>query len=35
MTAAVNELVEKEVPALNRLLLDNGIGRVDQGKAIR
>lgn len=35
VTAAVNELVEKEVPALNRLLLDNGIGRIDQGKAIR
>jgi hypothetical protein len=35
VTAAVNELVEKEVPALNRLLLDNGIGRVDQGKAIQ
>jgi photosystem II stability/assembly factor-like uncharacterized protein len=35
VTAAVNELVEKDVPALNRLLLDNGIGRVDQGKAIR
>ncbi len=35
LTTAVNELVEKEVPALNRLLLDNGIGRVDQGKAIR
>jgi photosystem II stability/assembly factor-like uncharacterized protein len=35
LTAAVNELVVKEVPALNRLLLDNGIGRVDQGKAVR
>ncbi|HET9317595.1 MAG TPA: hypothetical protein VFQ51_18525, partial [Vicinamibacteria bacterium] len=35
VTAAVNELVEKEVPALNRLLLDNGIGRLDQGKAVR
>jgi photosystem II stability/assembly factor-like uncharacterized protein len=35
VTAAVNDLVEKDVPALNRLLLDNGIGRIDQGKAIR
>jgi len=35
ITAAVNELVDKDVPALNRLLLDNGIGRLDQGKAIR
>jgi photosystem II stability/assembly factor-like uncharacterized protein len=35
VASAVNELVEKEVPALNRLMLDHGIGRLDQGKAIR
>ena len=34
VTAAVNDLVVKDVPALNRLLLDNGIGRLDQGRRI-
>jgi hypothetical protein len=33
--AGVNELVEKDLPALNRLLLDNGVGRIEVGKAIR
>lgn len=30
----VNALVEKDVPALNKLLLDNGIGKLDAGKRI-
>jgi hypothetical protein len=31
---AVNALVEQEVPAFNRLMLDNGLGRLDGGRKI-
>ena len=32
--AAVNAVVEKNVPELNRLLGERGVGRIDGGKPI-
>ncbi len=34
VVADANPLVEKEVPALNKLLLDHGIGKLDAGRRI-
>jgi photosystem II stability/assembly factor-like uncharacterized protein len=35
VVASVNELVEKDLPALNRSLLEAGVGRIEVAKAIR
>ena len=32
--AAVNAIVEKSVPELNRMLGERGVGRIDPGKPI-
>lgn len=34
VAAAVNTVVEKQVPELNRLLLEKGVGKIDPGKKI-